>query len=221
DGYGLDNSKSSVYPKPNILPESVIICFKTNKKPGKNEYSVTDSYGKPIFKRDSVDLKPNTIYSDTLRLRKGNYTFKVHDKGGDGLEFWFKAKDGNGSVKLLDTLGQAIKHFNSDFGSHIMYNFRVEPGVTYHLDNEPSINMFPARTEGPVTLDYFANDEKNVEVIITQQEDETKIVETHTYLNFKKGIFTYDLSYLPKMRYYLKVVIDGKEVFKNRIRLKE
>eukprot|EP01089_Gocevia_fonbrunei_P014018 TRINITY_DN3743_c0_g2_i1.p1 TRINITY_DN3743_c0_g2~~TRINITY_DN3743_c0_g2_i1.p1 ORF type:complete len:423 (-),score=69.78 TRINITY_DN3743_c0_g2_i1:5518-6786(-) len=221
DGYGLDNSKSSVYTKPNILPESVIIYFKTNKKPGQNEYSVTDNYGKPIFKRDSVDLKPNTIYLDTLRLRKGNYTFKVHDKGGDGLEFWFKAKDGNGSVKLLDTLGQAIKHFNSDFGSHIMYNFRVEPGVTYHLDNEPSINMFPARTEGPVTLDYFANDEKNVEVIITQQEDETKIVETHTYLNFKKGIFTYDLSYLPKMRYYLKVVIDGKEVFKNRIRLKE
>ena len=60
-----------------------------------------------------------------------------------------------------------------------------------------------------------------MEVIITQQEDETKIVETNAYLNFKKGIFTYALSYLPKMRYYLKVVIDGKKVFKNRIRLKE
>jgi hypothetical protein len=158
---------------------------------------------------------------DTLKLQEGNYTFKVEDKGGDGLEFWFKAKDGNGTVKLLDTLGQAIKHFNSDFGSSIIYNFRVKPGAAYHLDNEPSINMFPARTEGPVTLEYFANDEKNVEVVITQQEDETKIVETHTYLNFKKGTFTYDLSYLPKMRYYLKVVIGGKEVFKNRIRLKE
>ncbi len=221
DGFEGDNTKSSIYTRPNVLPESTIIYFKTNNKPGQNEYSITDSYGKPIFKRDSVDLKPNTTYMDTLTLKEGNYTFKVQDMGGDGLEFWFKAKDGSGSVKLLDTLGRAIKHFNSDFGSHIIYNFRVTPGAAHHLDNEPSINMFPARTQGPVTLDYFANEEKEVKVVITQQEDETKVVETHTYLNFKKGTLTYDLSYLPKMRYYLKVVIDGKEVFKNRIRLKE
>ncbi len=221
DGFIADNTKSSVYTRPNILPESSIIYFKTNNKPGQNSYSVSNSFGKEVFKRDSLELKPNTVYLDTLTLQEGNYTFKVTDKGGDGLEFWFKAKDGNGSVKLLDTLGQAIKHFNSDFGSHIIYNFRVKPGVGYHLDNEPSINMFPARTQGPVTLDYFANHEKDVQVIITQQEDESKIVETHTYLGFKKGIFTYDLSYLPKMRYYLKVVVDGQEVFKNRIRLKE
>ena len=221
DGFEGDNAKSSVYTTPNILPVSSIIYFKTNNKPGQNSYSVTNGYGKEVFKKDSLELKPNTVYLDTLTLPEGNYTFKVSDKGGDGLEFWFKSKDGRGDVKLLDTLGQAIQHFNSDFGSHIIYNFRVKPGANYHLDNEPSITMFPARTEGPVTLDYFANDPKDVEIIITQQEDESKIVETHTYLNFKKGTFTYDLSYLPKMRYYIKVVIDGKEVFKNRIRLKE
>lgn len=70
-------------------------------------------------------------------------------------------------------------------------------------------------------MDYFANEPKDITVIIAQQEDETKIVETHTYKAFTKGAFTYDLSYLPKMRYYLKVIIDGKEIFKNRIRLKE
>ena len=221
DGFEGDNAKSSVYTTPNILPVSSIIYFKTNNKPGQNSYSVTNGYGKKVFKKDSLELKPNTVYLDTLTLPEGNYTFKVSDKGGDGLEFWFKSKDGRGDVKLLDTLGQAIQHFNSDFGSHIIYNFRVKPRANYHLDNEPSITMFPARTEGPVTLDYFANDPKDVEIIITQQEDESKIVETHTYLNFRKGTFTYDLSYLPKMRYYIKVVIDGKEVFKNRIRLKE
>tara|TARA_R110000868_G_scaffold340552_1_gene601221 strand:- start:9886 stop:11796 length:1911 start_codon:yes stop_codon:yes gene_type:complete len=221
DGFEGDNAKSSVYTTPNILPVSSIIYFKTNNKPGQNSYSVTNGYGKEVFKKDSLELKPNTVYLDTLTLPEGNYTFKVSDKGGDGLEFWFKSKDGRGDVKLLDTLGQAIQHFNSDFGSHIIYNFRVKPGANYHLDNEPSITMFPARSEGPVTLDYFANDPKDVEIIITQQEDESKIVETHTYLNFRKGTFTYDLSYLPKMRYYIKVVIDGKEVFKNRIRLKE
>ena len=221
DGFTGDNAKQSVYTRPDILPETSVIYFKTNNKSGQNQYKVMDSYGKVLFKRDSVELAPNTVYRDTLQLPKGNYTFMVEDSAGDGLEFWYKAKDGRGDVRLLDTLGRAIKHFNSDFGSHIIYNFRVEPNATYHLDNEPSVTMFPARTDGPVTLDYFSNEKKQVEVIITQQEDESKIVETHSYSELDKGTFTYDLSYLPKMRYYLKVVVDGKEIFKNRIRLKE
>ncbi|SHI65006.1 Peptide-N-glycosidase F, C terminal [Arenibacter nanhaiticus] len=221
DGYKADNKKSSQYTRPNILPENSIIYFKTNNKPGQNSYKVTNSLGDIVFKKDSLELQPNTVYRDTLQLPEGSYTFTVEDKGGDGLEFWYKAKDGRGDVKLLDTLGRAIKHFNSDFGSHIRYDFRVKPTAEYHLDNIPSITMFPSRTEGPIILDYFANDAKDVQVIITQQEDESKIVENHSYIGFQKGILTYDLSYLPKMRYYLKVIVDGEEIFKNRIRLKE
>jgi len=39
-------------------------------------------------------------------LRRGGqlYFLKYSDKGGDGLEFWYKAKDGRGELKLLDTL---------------------------------------------------------------------------------------------------------------------
>ncbi|NNG10577.1 MAG: peptide-N-glycosidase [Arenibacter sp.] len=221
DGYKADNIKSTIYTRPDILPQDVVIYFKTNNKPRQNSYSITNTQGAVVFKRDSLELKPNTTYLDSLQLPQGSYTFKVEDKAGDGLEFWYKAKDGRGDVKLLDTLGNAIKHFNSDFGSHIVYNFRVMPNAAYHLDNEPSITMFPSRTKGPITVDYFANEPKDITVIIAQQEDETKIVETHTYKAFTKGAFTYDLGYLPKMRYYLKVIIDGKEIFKNRIRLKE
>lgn len=221
DGFIADNKKKSDYKRPDILPQTSVIYFKTNNKPKQNRYQVTDSFGKIMFKRDSLDLLPNTIYRDTLQLPTGNYTFMVEDTAGDGLEFWYKAKDGRGDVRLLDTLGQAIKHFNSDFGNHIIYNFRVEPNIPHHLDNTPSVTMFPARTDGPVTLDYFSNEPKQVEVIITQQEDESQIMETHSYGSLDRGTFIYDLSYLPKMRYYLKVLVDGEQVFKNRIRLKE
>ncbi len=221
DGFMADNAKQSVYTRPDILPENVVIYFKTNNKPEQNQYKVTDSFGKVWFKKDSVSLSPNTIYRDTLQLPQGNYTFMVEDSAGDGLEFWYKARDGRGDARLLDTLGRAIKHFNSDFGSHIIYNFRVEPSVPYHLDNAPSVTMFPARTDGPVTLDYFANEAKEVTVTISQQEDESKVMETHLYSTLDKGTFTYDLSYLPKMRYTLKVEVDGEVIFKNRIRLKE
>lgn len=221
DGFLTDNVKQSVYTRPHIAPTTSVIYFKTNHKPGQNQYRVTDSFGKVMFKRDSVELAPNTVYNDTLHLPKGNYTFTVEDSAGDGLEFWYKAKDGRGDVKLLDTLGRALKHFDPDFGSHIIYNFRVDPEQNYFLDNKPAISMFPARTDGPVTLHYFSNIPKKVEVVIVQQDDESQIAEMHTYLNLDKGTFTYDLSYLPKMRYYLKVLVDGKEAFKNRIRLKE
>jgi hypothetical protein len=221
DGFNADNVKRSVYTRPHIVPQTSVIYFKTNNKPGQNSYRVTDSFGKIMFKKDSLELMPNTVYRDTLNLPKGNYTFTVEDTAGDGLEFWYKAKDGRGDVKLLDTLGRALKHFDPDFGSHIIYNFRVDPKLSYFLDNKPAVSMFPARTDGPVTLYYFSNTPNKVEVLIVQQDDESKIAETHTYLNLDKGTFTYDLSYLPKMRYYLKVMVDGKEVFKNRIRLKE
>lgn len=221
DAFKADNSLETIYNRPNILPEDIIVYYKTNKKPNENSYSIKDSFGKVFFERDTVDMKPNTIYQDTIKLKRGNYSFVFNDTKGNGLEFWFNARDGLGDVKLLDTLGNAIKHFDSDFGSHLIYHFSVQPDITYELDNTPSITMFPSRTPGPITLDYFSNNEAHVEVLIVDQEDETKVYQTHEYMNFKKGALKYDLSYLPKKRYYIKVLIDGKEAFKNRIRLKE
>ncbi len=221
DAYYADNTLQSIYQRPNILPETVIVYYKTNNKPNENTYTIQDSFGNIMSKKDTLNVKPNTVYQDTIKLKQGNYNFTFNDSKGNGLEFWFNARDGRGNVKLLDSLGKAIKQFDSDFGSSIIYNFSVQPDIDYELDNTPSIAVFPARTNGPITLDYFSNTPENVKVIIVEQENETKVLEEHTYLNFSKGALAYNLSYLPKMRYYIKVFINEKEVFKNRIRLKE
>ena len=47
------------------------------------------------------------------------------------------------------------------------------------------------------------------------------VVEEHKYFQLKEGSFTYDLSRFPKGRFYLRVLINGQEQFKKRIRLKE
>ena len=221
DAFNADNKMESVYERPNILPETFIVYYKTNNSPGQNTYRIKDGFGAIAFKKDSINMKRDTIYQDTIKLKPGNYNFKFNDTKGDGLEFWYNAKDGRGEVKLLDSLGRAIKQFRSDFGSFINYNFTVRTDMSYELDNEPSIAVFPARTNGPITLDYFSNTSTNVKVVIVDQEDETKVLETHSYINFAKGTLTYNLSYLPKNRYYIKVFMEGKEVYKNRIRLKE
>jgi hypothetical protein len=221
DAFKADNQLQSTYERPDILPETIVVYYKTNKKPEQNTYSIQNSFGDTFFKKDTTNIRPSTVYQDTIRLKPGIYNFKFNDKAGDGLEFWFKARDGRGEVKLLDSLGRAIKQFKSDFGSHIDYNFAVRNDMAYKLDNTPSIVLFPARTNGPVTLDYFSNTPENVEVIIVDQEDESKVFETHTYQNFSKGSLDYNLSYLPKNRYYIKVYVKGEEIYKNRIRLKE
>ncbi|MGS2762462.1 peptide-N-glycosidase F-related protein [Sinomicrobium sp. M5D2P9] len=221
DAFPGDNRKTSVYQRPNILPKDIVIYFKTNKKPGQNSYRISDSFGKIHFKKDSTSLKPDTLYRDTLALPDGNYTFTVEDSAGNGLEFWYHTKEGRGAVKLLDTFVQAIRQFESDFGSSIRYNFAVKKGMPYRTDPKPSVAVFPARTDGPVTLDYFANTEEDVKVRITEQENEDHVLEEHHYTKLSKGNFTYDLSYLPKMRCYIQVFVKGEEIFKNRIRLKE
>ncbi|WP_242203196.1 peptide-N-glycosidase F-related protein [Aestuariivivens insulae] len=221
DAFNADNALQSTYERPDVLPETIIVYYKTNNKPGQNTYRIQNSFGDIAFEKDSINMKPSTVYQDTLKLKPGNYNFKFSDREGDGLEFWFKAKDGRGEVKLLDSLGRAIKQFKSDFGSHINYNFAVRTDMPYELDNQPSIGVFPARTNGPITLDYFSNTSVNVKVLIVDQEDESKVLEEHTYHNFRKGPLDYNLSYLPKQRYYIKVYVEGKEVYKNRIRLKK
>ncbi len=221
DVFKFDNTLESTYQRPNILPEQFIVYYKTNNKPSQNTYNIQDSYGAVLFEKDTTKMKPNRVYQDTIKLKQGNYSFNFNDTKGNGLEFWYSVRDGRGEIKLLDSLGKAIKHFDSDFGSGITYNFSVQPDIDYELDNSPSIAMFPSRTRGPISLDYFSNISANVKVIIVDQEDESKIKETHTYSNFNKGTLKYDLSYLPKKRYYIKVFINEKEVFKNRIRLGE
>ena len=221
DAFKADNKKTAIYKRPAMLPQDIVIQFKTNAKAKENFYKISNASGEIVFKKDSLQLENNTLYLDTLHLAKGNYTFNLEDRAGDGLEFWYKTKAGRGHIKILDTLGQAIKQFKSDFGNGIQYHFAVHPEADYELDPKASIAMFPSRTDGPLTLDYFSNTAAEVKVIIVAQEDENEIAEEHIYYNFKQGYLNYDLSNCPKQRYYLKVFVNGKEEFKNRIRLKE
>ena len=117
DAYKADNSLKSTYIKPNILPKTLVVYYKSNNKPEENTYSIQDSFGTKIFERDTIGIQKNTVYQDTVKLKPGHYSFNFNDTQGDGLEFWFKARAGRGTIKLLDSVGQAVKQFKSDFGS--------------------------------------------------------------------------------------------------------
>lgn len=127
---------------------------------------------------------------------------------------------GSGFFRLQDSEGNLLKQFESDFGSYMSYAFSVSDDHTQvsPFNVEPSVMVYPTRTTGPTTLNYFHGLPGEVKVqIIT--DDGAILIEDHLYKNLKAGTFTYDFSYRPAQRYYLKVFLNGELKYNKRIRV--
>lgn len=220
DIYPADNTMESTFSKLPVHKNILVVAFKTNNQPKHNSIRVTDMSGQSLYERKFDSLDRDKIFYDTLRLSAGNYELMVEDTQGDGLEFWFNNRGGSGFFRLQDSEGNLLKQFESDFGSFMRYAFSVSDDHTqvspYNL--EPSVMVYPTRTTGPTTLNYFHGLAGDVKVqIIT--DDGAILIEDHMYKNLKAGTFTYDLSYRPVQRYYLKVFLNGELKYNKRIRV--
>jgi hypothetical protein len=165
-------------------------------------------------------LPADSAVADTFRLDPGCYTLEIADTAGDGLEFWYNVKGGRGHARLFDLAGSMVKGFESDFGSSIRYNFRVteDRRLWAPPSPEPAIGLFPTRTLGLTTMDYFANAPKAVTVKIVADPG-GDVVQEHEYPDLRSGRFTYDLTARGPQRYYLKVFAGGELKFNKRIRV--
>ncbi|WP_242921214.1 peptide-N-glycosidase F-related protein [Pontibacter liquoris] len=219
DAYTADNKRSSRFKAVPKHGGDIIISLLTNEQPAQNSFALIDGNGKVYHERALGSLKTNTLYRDTLHLPAGRYQFMVLDSAGDGLEFWANPKGGRGKVRLLNTAGAMLKDFESDFGSSLYYDFEVGQPVT-PIAQQSSISLYPTRTNDKTTLDYYANFPEDVVVQLVADPGDA-VVEEHRYPHLKEGVFTYDLSRFPKGRFFLKVLVNGQEKFKKRIRLKE
>ncbi|MBX3254105.1 MAG: hypothetical protein KF862_08195 [Chitinophagaceae bacterium] len=220
DQFAGDNRMSTGFTKVPVHGREMVINLLTNRQAAENSYEVKNSKGEIVYERKPGSLSNETNYRDTLKLSPGSYEFILKDTGDNGLEFWFNNRGGRGFVRLLDTKGRMLKSFDSDFGSSIYYGFEVtDDTTTIALPvTEPAVGVFPTRTSGKTTLDYFGNIPQKVVVkLVTDPGGET--IEEHVYESLKEGIFTYDLSYRPAQRYYLKVFADGKLVYNKRVRV--
>ncbi|PVY43763.1 peptide-N-glycosidase F-related protein [Pontibacter virosus] len=219
DEYRADNKMSSSFEAVPRQDSILVVYLMTNSQPEQNSYLLKNSEGKVIKERTSGSLKANTLYRDTIQLAKGNYEFVLSDSGGNGLEFWANPRGGRGKVRLLNKDGAMLQDFESDFGSSVRYAFEVG-GQAAPVSDLTSLGLYPTRTNDKTTFDYYSNFPQDVVVQIVTDPGDT-VVEEQTYKQLKEGVFTYDLSHHPKGRFYFKVLIDGEEKFKKRIRLKE
>lgn len=220
DAFPADNKMISSFTKVPIHGTDIILHLLTNKQPQENSYLLKDATGKIWYKRKPGSMHAETHYRDSFRLAPGAYELLVKDSGHDGLEYWFNTRGGSGFIRLLDTKGRMLKSFESDFGSNLYYSFEVSEDSTIIAPPiaQPAITVFPTRTRGKTTMTFFNNTTQTVVVqLVTDPGGE--IAEQHVYENLKEGVFTYDLSYRPAQRYYLKVFIDGQLYYNKRVRV--
>lgn len=220
DEFADDNVMAGLFTKAPVHSGNLVVAFKTNSEPQDNFYTITDAAGKEFFKRSFDSTQKNILYRDTLALLPGNYSFFVKDTAGNGLEYWANPRGGRGFARLQDTTGNLVKNFISDFGSSIFYNFSVSNNKNdwAAVNTEASIELYPTRTTGKTELQYFGGTAQDVKVQIITDEGQ-QLVEEHLYKNLKEGSFSYDMSYLPPQRYYVKVFINGELKFNKRLRV--
>jgi len=217
DAWPGDNRTELQFAAPPVLGQHLIVQLRTNKQPEQNALALTNAEGRTLLDHALGSLRADTLYSDTLHLQSGRYALQLTDTAGDGLEFWYNAAGGRGTLRLLDMQGRCIKAFESDCGDGLGFSFLVQDGAVSPIDTVPVIGLFPARTTGRSVLDYFANDTAAVTVRIV--DEQKQVVEEHQYTGLKQGAFTYDLGYRPPQRYTVKVLANGREVFSRRLRV--
>ena len=220
DEFSDDNAMASHFEKAPVHGKDLVLIFKTNNQPQQNSYTVTNSDGVVVYQHQFDSTEKNKLFRDSFHLAESCYQLQIKDTAGDGLEFWFNTIGGRGYSRLQDVNGNLLKNFESDFGSVITYNFMVSADQKQwnEMNSEPAIGLYPTRTNGKTVMDYFSGIPQDVTVQIITDEG-SQLVEEHQYKNLKDGVFTYDLSYRPAQRYYLKVFINGKLKFNKRIRV--
>jgi len=142
DGYALNNSMVSAFVAPLLVPETFVVSFKSNNAPQENAWYITDANGNVVEDRNGFD--PSTVYSDTLTLPAGCYTFVLQDFDKDGISWWAN-NDGSGFIRFRKAdLATNIKSWGGDFGTELRVNFTtgVVLGISETAETQ-DIELYP------------------------------------------------------------------------------
>jgi hypothetical protein len=142
DEYSFNNTFTSDFDYPDVLPSDITIEFKTNTFSSENRYELVDGDGNVIGSNTLPAI--NTIYNDDYNLANGCYTLRVTDTGGDGLQWFANPNQGSGFINIRDNNGTAVKSFDPDFGGGFDFSFSTTfPVSTEELEFLTSLEVFP------------------------------------------------------------------------------
>lgn len=120
DQYAHNNTYSSNFDLPEVLPDTFVLEIKTNNYAYQNSYKIVDVAGNIVYS-DALAAN-NTVYQQTV-LNTGCLKLEILDSGNDGLSWWANTAQGNGYAVIKSTTGTVLKTFNPDFGGIYSYSF--------------------------------------------------------------------------------------------------
>lgn len=183
DQYPGDNNFVSPFDPVPVHKGNLVLVFEPNRtSDSTNSYYVADARGRRLLERGMGQIDINTRDVDTLNLKDGDYEFRMFDTEGNGLEFWYDFKGGNGRVYLLNMQGELVKFFDPDFGDDIRYNFKVDNSMTTeNLDMTPAFWLDNTTTEGPFRVHLLLNNKQDkIKVSIVDYDSRPKSIFTIT-----------------------------------------
>ncbi len=181
DQYAANNSRTSKFTFPPLMPAQFVIELKTNNYPFENQYQLKDAAGTVIHSRSG--LAANKVYKDTLNLPEGCYEFEMTDSGEDGLTWWANSGQGAGTIKFTKVSpATVLKNFNSDFGGRVYQQFTVglSNGINdYIFTKNATFNIYPNPSNGMIYINIDLAQRNDGKVEITDIMG--KIVYTHDF----------------------------------------
>lgn len=215
DGWRGDDQLTTTFVSPDVLPTNFVIEFLTNNKPKDNTVFLLGEKGDTIYHKLPSELKMNTVYRDTIKLKEGKYELGLIDSAGDGLQFWAEPKNGDGYLRMFDMKGDLIHTFESDCGNGEKLSFTASSNfVADKTQAKYAFSLYPRLVIDKTELNIVSNKTSQMTVLITVNG---VVHEKHEYKAIKNGLLTYSLANLPKGRIVLEVFMDGASKFKGRL----
>ena len=214
DAWLGDNTLLSSFEAPMLLPENIIVQYKTNNQPEENTLTIIGENGQAVYEKLPDVVEADRVYTDTLNLPKGLYEMYLVDTAGQGLEFWFMRDQGFGYIRVLDLEGNLLHLFTADCGSGEMLAFQTDPGFV----KDPKVvlydfSVFPKVVTEEFELEVYSGHEIELELVLKHEGVE---VERHYYPKTMGGVFKYNIGHLPDNRYIAEVYVNGKLKHKSR-----
>ncbi|TVR77259.1 MAG: T9SS C-terminal target domain-containing protein [Saprospirales bacterium] len=207
---------------PTELPSLFAVNFRTHTRFSDFTYGVYKEDGSPVFER--VPSSPNSMFSDTVNLAPGCYSFRVADQAGFGLANW-PTGQGTGSIDFRRPIGPiwtTLRTLRRDFGSEYTINFTVG----YELFDEPDRGGcgFPVSTvdEMQIETGILVSPNPTTGIVNIICGNESRILEVSVYSadgklvrqnrNTEYGSINLDLSGQRDGLYFIRIKTDSRVV---------
>jgi hypothetical protein len=202
DGYALNNSMVSDFVVPQQIPERFVVSFKTNNFPQENAWYIADAAGNIVENRSGFDAA--TVYSDTINLPSGCYTFVLQDFDKDGISWWAN-NDGSGFIRFRKAdLATNIKSWGGDFGTEVRFNFTTGVVLGINTSTEDnSIEVFPNPAQELLNVQFSSplNEKGTLEIISITGQSLLK----QNLNSFSSDLVSVNVSEIPAGIYFLSI----------------